>query len=145
MKKGFTIIELLVVLAVIALLSGLSLTFFGSSSIKARDARRESDIKEIQKALGLYVTNIGTYPVCQTEVQINGTTDCLSLALVAERTMPAVPVDPRQGVGGGGCGTAGAFFYCYQSSSDGYTYTLRYDLEGNSIPGKSAGWQTVNP
>src|SRR3989344_8384116 len=141
MKKGFTIIELTVALSVIAVLSAVSFVFFSSSATKSRDARRETDIKEIQQALGLYATNIGRYPACPTEIEINGATDCLSAPLIAERSMPAVPRDPRHAVGGGACGTLGAFFYCYQSA-DGHSYTLRYDLETNTIPGKSAGWQT---
>src|SRR3989344_4045995 len=144
MKKGFTIIELTVALSVIAVLSAVSFVFFSSSATKSRDARRETDIKEIQQALGLYATNIGKYPICATEISINGTSDCLSLALILERAMPAVPRDPRNGVGGGACGTPGAFFYCYQSV-DGHNYTIRYDLETNTIQGKTAGWQSVNP
>lgn len=144
MKKGFTLIELLVVLAIIGLLAGLSVSTFTSASARSRDARRETDIKEIQKALAIYANSIGKYPQCSAEVAVNGTNDCLSDALLLEKSMSAVPTDPRNGVGGGSCGSVGAFYYCYQSST-GDTYNIRYDLETDTISGKGSGWQNATP
>jgi prepilin-type N-terminal cleavage/methylation domain-containing protein len=66
MKKAFTLIELLVVIAVIALLSTLSVVALGGARAKARDARRLSDIKQIQTALEMYLDSSGTYPASLT-------------------------------------------------------------------------------
>lgn len=144
MKKGFTLIELIVVLAVIALLSSVSIVSLSQANTKSRDARREVDMKELQRALALYESNRGKYPICSPEIQINGLSDCLSLAISGESIANSLPKDPRHGVGGGLCGDSGSFYYCY-ISSDGRSYTIRYPLETNSILGKSAGWQIVNP
>jgi len=61
-KKGFTLIELLVVIAIIGLLSTLAVVALGNARSKSRDARRLSDIKQIQTALELYMNDIGKYP-----------------------------------------------------------------------------------
>lgn len=61
--KGFTLIELLVVISIIGLLSSIVFASLNSARIKARDARRIADIKQIQMALDLYYDQNNTYPV----------------------------------------------------------------------------------
>ncbi len=62
MKKGFTLVELLVVIAIIAILSTLSVVALNSARAKARDARRLSDIKQIRTALEMYFDSNMAYP-----------------------------------------------------------------------------------
>lgn len=62
-KKGFTLIELLVVIAIIGILSSVVLASLNSARLKSRDARRISDIKQIQLALELYFDSNANYPV----------------------------------------------------------------------------------
>lgn len=50
MKSGFTIIELLIVVAIIAVLSVIGLTVYTGVQKNARDARRRADIESISKA-----------------------------------------------------------------------------------------------
>lgn len=49
--KGFTLVELLVVVAIIAILSVIGLTIFSTAQANARDARRKSDVDAIAAAL----------------------------------------------------------------------------------------------
>ena len=50
-KKGFTLIELLVVIAVIGILASVILVGVASFRGKGRDARRVSDVRQLQNAL----------------------------------------------------------------------------------------------
>lgn len=61
-NQGFTLIELLVVIAIIGMLSSVILASLNSARNKARDARRLSDLKQIQIALELYYDTNRSYP-----------------------------------------------------------------------------------
>ena len=54
MKKGFTLIEILIVVSIIAILITFLVPNFMGIRTRARDARRKSDLSQIQKALELY-------------------------------------------------------------------------------------------
>lgn len=60
--KGFTLVELLVVISIIAFLVALSITTFTGLQSDARDAKRKSDLKFIQSGLEQYHTDKGFYP-----------------------------------------------------------------------------------
>lgn len=60
--KGFTLIELLVVIAIIGLLSSIVLASLNMARAKARDAKRLSDMHQMQIALELYYDSFGRYP-----------------------------------------------------------------------------------
>jgi len=61
-ERGFTIIELLVVVAVIGTLSSIVLAILSDARLDARDKRRVADVQQIQKALELYYVDHNTYP-----------------------------------------------------------------------------------
>jgi general secretion pathway protein G len=61
-QKGFTLIELLVVIAIIGLIGSIMLTGMSQSRIRARDARRKSDLVFLQKGLELYYGTNASYP-----------------------------------------------------------------------------------
>jgi prepilin-type N-terminal cleavage/methylation domain-containing protein len=62
-KSGFTLIELLVVIAIIGLLSTLSIIALNSARARARDAKRISDVKQMQIALEMFYNENNAYPV----------------------------------------------------------------------------------
>ncbi len=62
MKKGFTLLELLIVVAIIALLSSLGAVSVSSQRKKANDARRRADIHQLQVALEGYYVDHQKYP-----------------------------------------------------------------------------------
>lgn len=61
-KKGFTIIELLVVVVIIGLLSTIGVTVFTKARKASRDAKRIADLKEISTAVEMYYNENGAYP-----------------------------------------------------------------------------------
>jgi len=85
-SRGFTLIELLVVIAIIGILSSVVLASLNSARQKGRDARRLSDVKQIQLALELYYDANGAYPAT-----IGSTS---SSPLVSGGYIATLPVDP---------------------------------------------------
>ena len=53
-EKGFTIVELLIVIVVIAILAAITIVAYNGIQQRARDTRRASDIAQIKKALLAY-------------------------------------------------------------------------------------------
>lgn len=126
-KKGFTLIELLVVVAIIGLLSTLSIVALNTARAKARDARRVSDIKQIQTALELYYNDKAGYPTS-------------TVSLVPDY-MGAVPTNPAPTNDGTICPASYSYDYKQQT---GNSYTLTYCL-GASTGGLDAGYGTATP
>jgi prepilin-type N-terminal cleavage/methylation domain-containing protein len=69
--KGFTIIELLVIVAIIGLLATLALVSINSSRAKARDALRIHTMGQFRLALDMYHTNNQKYPVISACESLN--------------------------------------------------------------------------
>jgi general secretion pathway protein G len=61
-KQGFTLIEILIVVAIIAILASVVLVGLGPTQQAGRDARRISDLSEVQNGLELYYNKCGYYP-----------------------------------------------------------------------------------
>jgi prepilin-type N-terminal cleavage/methylation domain-containing protein len=62
-QEGFTLIELLVVISVIGFLATSVLVALNSARVKARNAKRYSEVKTLVKALEIYRQDNGTYPL----------------------------------------------------------------------------------
>ena len=131
-KKGFTLIELLVVIAIIGLLSTLAVIALNNARQKSRDAKRVSDIKQIQSAMELYYNDANGYPD-STDNKINGQAwGTGSLIYDGTTYMNIIPANPSPGGGDG---------YDYQET-DNATYKLEYTLESGA-GGIGSGLQTA--
>lgn len=123
-ERGFTLIELLVVVAVIGLLSAIILASFQTAREKSRDARRMSDMRNYQNALGMYSSGqSGIYPIAATPITITGS-DALSTALETSGFLSEAPVDPLPTT----------YTYSY-SATTGVEYVLSFCLETDQYNG----------
>jgi len=71
-QEGFTIIELLIVIAIIAILVGLVLNNFQGAQAKARDTQRVTDINNINSKLEEYYNENNAYPQTFTAATFPG-------------------------------------------------------------------------
>ncbi len=60
--RGFTLVELLVVIASISILSSIILASFHCARSKATDVARKADVKSIKTAMELYYSEHNRYP-----------------------------------------------------------------------------------
>ena len=67
-NKAFTLIELLVVIAIISILTSIVLSNLSTPKAKARDAKRISDISQLQLALEMFFDRCGLYPVVSSDL-----------------------------------------------------------------------------
>ena len=111
-KRGFTLIELLVVIAIIGILSSVVLASLNSARTKSRDAKRVSDVKQLQLALELYFDSVGSYPAVA---------DLDNSTLVSLGFISAIPHDP--------VGTLVDYLYSYNLATP-TSYHLGTTLEG---------------
>jgi len=61
-ERGFSLIELLVVMSIVGLMSSVILVNLTKSTRKSRDARRKNDIAQLQKAIQLYFDDKRVFP-----------------------------------------------------------------------------------
>ena len=130
-KKGLTLIELLISIAIIAILIALLLPTAARSRMRARDARRVMDLKNFSAALELYYEKNGHYP-CWKEgggLQDNGGNNALKV-LVDEGFIEALPEDPKKD----------KYVYYYASDPDCNVFKLfTYTEEDKKITKKDGG------
>ena len=92
MKKGFTLIEVLVAVTIIAVLVSIGVVSYTSINKRSRDAKRKGDIEQIRSALEMYRADIGYYP----NTGSGSWADASGLSTVLVSTyIPVVPSDPK--------------------------------------------------
>ncbi len=116
--KGFSLIELLVVMGIIAVLTALSVFNFNQARMRARDVQRKNDVKTYQEALELYrIDHSQQYPSTADFV-----TDLVPTYLKANL------VDPKEAL------TNGSWYDYNYTQDTATTYTLNVCLENTSDP-----------
>lgn len=118
--KGFTLVELLIVVGIIGILATLLMANFIGVRQRARDAQRKSDIRQIQSALEFYRSDIGNYPA-----SVAACGSSLTGGTPVNTYMQKIPCDPS----GSTYYNSGSYRYTQTSST---TYTLGGCLENTA-------------
>src|SRR3989344_525629 len=91
--RGFTLVELIVVIAIISLLSAVVFASIGIARTKARDAQRVVNLNQIANAVAMYQNDSGGVPPGEDGVEyVNGNPEWIP-GLVP-KYMSSVPSDP---------------------------------------------------
>ena len=111
-RRGFTLIEMLIVVAIIGILASLVLVGLGPVQRQGRDARRISDLRQVQTGLELYFVKNGDYPASQAWSELTTTLTGAGIGV------SNVPQDPSSASG-----------KTYQYGSNGSSYVVAAGLE----------------
>lgn len=159
-RKGFTIVELLIVIVVIAILAAISLVAYNGVQQRARDSQRKADVAAIVKALELYYNDKGRYPGTPDETGGSSTINSgwSTTADSSWRNMVSALEPYAKGIGSDPISTPGAkmtegigYNYAYFASSTAYCgaapyqmYMLIYQFE-NSPPQRVTTGECSSP
>lgn len=74
-QHGFTLIEIIIAMAIVAILSGVGFSAYTASLQRSRDAERKAELNQIQRALEVYLMDHGLYPEATVDHKIDGCYD----------------------------------------------------------------------
>ena len=110
--RGFTLLELLIVIVIIGILALLIIPNITSAPKKARDTQRKTDLKAVQKGLEEYFVSNNVYP-----------NDLPTLTTSNPPILKTVPTDPKN---------TAEYVYTYTPAASNSTYTLHACMENGA-------------
>jgi len=146
--RGFTLIELTVVIALVMILSAVGLGSYSQSTIKAKDTQRKNDINQMVKAIESFNNDVGRYPLsadgedsmhCYTKIAGVVTNYVCSdgrLSAVidgAPSVYITIPADPDPGQSYAYVSSDGASFAFYASMQNTSDRDLLKDAQGATV------------
>ncbi|HUB93218.1 MAG TPA: type II secretion system protein [Verrucomicrobiae bacterium] len=139
-SKGFTIVELLIVIVVIAILATLVIVTFTGIQQKARDSKRQTDIDALDSHLEAFYANNGYYPTI-TDLVTSGAANTTWLNSNMSGFDPTALSDPKGSIITSTAPATGTYVYSYvtqgctttqpsSSSNECTSFVLTAELEG---------------
>ncbi|MBL8014836.1 MAG: type II secretion system protein [Candidatus Doudnabacteria bacterium] len=131
-KKAFTLVELMVVMAIIAVLMGLAAFGIATALRVLRDNQRRDSVRNIAVALNAYYADNSRYPTTitlSTTAFTVATGYVVPLAGVAQATNNATP-------------NANGTAYCYSTTTDGFRLGAKLETSTWFMMGSAS---TVTP
>ncbi|MDD5098831.1 MAG: prepilin-type N-terminal cleavage/methylation domain-containing protein [Candidatus Colwellbacteria bacterium] len=122
-ESGFTLIEMVIVIAVVGILMGIAFNGIRGVQSSARDTKRVADLRSVQSYLELYFNKCGHYPgdaACGV-APLSGTSGYASMKSALEGSVANtgdIPDDPFAGR------SSGAVHYEYYSDSNNELYIV---------------------
>ncbi len=111
--RGFTLIEILIVVAIIGLLASTIFIGLRGTPGRGRDARRISDLRSIQTGLGVFALKTGAYPAKLSDLKTGG----IGVAVI--------PKDPVTKID---------YFYSYRTANkDGYVLGAKLESASDDV------------
>jgi len=129
-EAGFTFIELLVAISIMAVMMAVAIVSYSNTNVKARDAKRKTDLESIRAALEICRANYGEYP-SSIITNIVCTSGGLPTTTIALNATPVDPTNPK----------VNHTTYAYNRLTS-TTYTLSANLE---LPADPTAYTLSNP
>lgn len=129
-NKGFTLVELLTVIAIIIILSAIIMANISGARAKARDAERIANLKEVQLALETYKQVYDRYPAAGCGRNQSWTGHGSSFGACAQyiagtENITRLPVDPIN--------TQQGYIYKVNLAGTEYKFMAYYSVEGEIV------------
>ncbi len=117
-QTGFTIVELLIVIVVIAILAAITIVAFNGIQARARDSERTAEAKLLQNAIEMYRVDNGTYPLHASGNDNSGYSISVIESLLVPKYINSLPQEPNS-----------TNYYQYVRGTSGNSFGIRMQYE----------------